>query len=181
MNSIFKMTGPFVEVNWVKISVHMKSIFPIFATQMRAITAGLAYVSIRRVYAWPGYSWDPNSACPDPRGYLQIECYDKDHCIWHLIQGWRNSRVTCCEYGPHPACQQCPFYPRPVLAFGFRRCLCLSVCPCVCVCINHLLDRAITRDQFKVGSRNLDQRCKRTWLRSLWFCGAIDLDLQGQT
>ena len=175
MNSILKMTGPFVEVNWVKISVHIKSISPIFATQMRAITAGLAYVSIRRVYAWPGYSWDPNSACHDPSGCLQIGCYDKDHCIWHLIQGWRNSRVTCCECGPHPACQECQFWP-----LGLDD-ACVCLCVRVCVCINHLLDRAITRDQFELGSRNLDQRCKRPWLRSLWFCGAIDLDLQGQT
>ena len=28
--------------------------------------------------------------------------------------------------------------------------------------------------------RNLDQRCRRPWLRSLLFCGTIDHDLQGQ-
>ena len=74
------------------------------------------------------------------------------------------------------------FYPRPVLAFGYCRCLRLCVCVCVSVrmCVNHLLVRAITRDLFKLGSPNLDQRCKRPWLRSLLFWGAIDLDLQGQ-
>ena len=78
------------------------------------------------------------------------------------------------------------FYPRPVLAFGYCRCLRLCVCVCVCVClsvclcVNHLLVRTITRDLFKLGSPNLDQRCKRPWLRSLLFWGAIDLDLQGQ-
>ena len=121
------MTGPFVEGYCLKISVHIKSISPIFATQMRAITAGLAYVSIRRVYEWPGYCWDPNSSCPDPSGFLQIGSYDKDHCSCHLLSGLVN------------AC----------------------VCVTVCVCINHLLVRAITRDQFKLGSPNLDQRCKR--------------------
>ena len=77
-----------------------------------------------------------------------------------------------------------PFYPRPVLAFGYchrlRLCVCVSVCVCVSLCVNHLLVRAITRDPFKLGSPNLDQRCKRPWLRSLLFLGVIDLDLQGQ-
>ena len=76
------------------------------------------------------------------------------------------------------------FYPRPVLAFGYchrlRLCVCLSVCVCVSLCVNHLLVRAITRDPFKLGSPNMYQRCKRTWLRSLLFLGVIDLDLQGQ-
>ena len=67
------------------------------------------------------------------------------------------------------------FYPRPVLAFGYCRCLGLSVSPSVTkfVC-------PITHYPFKLGSPNLDQRCKRPWLRSLWFCGMIDCDFQGQ-
>ena len=63
-------------------------------------------------------------------------------------------------------------------------CVCVCVCPCVWVgvslCVNHLLVRAITRDPFKLGSLNLDQRCKRPWLRSLSFLGVIDLDIHGQ-
>ena len=47
----------------------------------------------------------------------------------------------------------------------------------VCVSVNHGFVRAITHQTFKL---DLDQRCKRPWLRSLLFCGAIDLDLQGQ-
>ena len=45
--------------------------------------------------------------------------------------------------------------------------------------------RAITHHPFKLGSPNLDHRCKRPWLRSLLFLGGgggggvIDLDLQG--
>ena len=72
------------------------------------------------------------------------------------------------------------FYPRPVLAFGY--CLCLHVCVCVCVrvSVNHEFVRAITHQPFKLGSPNLDQRCKRPWLRALLFCGIIDRDLQGQ-
>ena len=68
------------------------------------------------------------------------------------------------------------FYPRPVLAFGYCRCLRL----CVSLCVNHLLVRAITRDPFKLGSPNLKHRCKRPWLRCLLFWGVIDLYLQGQ-
>ena len=73
------------------------------------------------------------------------------------------------------------FYPRPVLAFGYCRCLHLSVCvsvrPSVCVCGKHLM---ITHHPFKLGSPNLDNRCKRPWLRSPLFLGVIDLDLKGQ-
>ena len=63
------------------------------------------------------------------------------------------------------------FYPRPVLAFGYCHCLRLCVCVSVCLCVNQLLVRAITRDPFKLGSPNLDQRCKRPWLRSLFILG----------
>ena len=34
--------------------------------------------------------------------------------------------------------------------------------------------------KLKLGSPNLDQGCKRLWLRSLLFCGTIERDLQGQ-
>ena len=55
-------------------------------------------------------------------------------------------------------------------------CVCLSVC----VSVNPELVRAINHHTFKIEPPNLDKRCKRTWLRSLLFWGAIDLDLQGQ-
>ena len=69
-----------------------------------------------------------------------------------------------------------PFYPRPVLAFGYCRWLRLSVC----VCGKHLLVRAITCHAFKLESPNLDHKSKTPWLRSLLFWGVIDLELQGQ-
>ena len=53
-------------------------------------------------------------------------------------------------------------------------CVCVSVCLSVCLCVNHLLVRAITRDLFKLGP-NLDQRCKRPWLKSLLFWGQLTL------
>ena len=68
------------------------------------------------------------------------------------------------------------FLPEACMAIGYCCCLGLSVRPCV----NHLLVRAITRDLFKLGSPNLNHRCKRPWLRSLLFWGVIDLYLQGQ-
>ena len=49
------------------------------------------------------------------------------------------------------------FYPRPVLAFGY--CRCLRVCVCLCLSVNHQLVRAVTHQPFKLESPNLDQRC----------------------
>ena len=40
---------------------------------------------------------------------------------------------------------------------------------CSCVCFNHELVRTITHRSFKLGSPNLDQRCKTPWCRSLSF------------
>ena len=55
-------------------------------------------------------------------------------------------------------------------------CVCGSVCQCVCV--NHELVRTITHRSFKLGSLNLDQRCKTPWFRYLLFLGMIDLESQ---
>ena len=68
------------------------------------------------------------------------------------------------------------FYPRPVLVFGYCRCLRRSVC----VGVNHGFVHAITCHLFKLESPNLNQKCKTPWLRSLLFCWVIVLDLQGQ-
>ena len=48
----------------------------------------------------------------------------------------------------------------PVLALGYCHCLRL------CVCVNPLFVCTITRDPFKIGSLNLDQRYKTPRLRS---------------
>ena len=72
------------------------------------------------------------------------------------------------------------FYPRPVLAFGYCHRLRVWVFGSVCVCNNHELVHMITHRLFKLGSPNLDQRCKTLWFRPLLFLGMIDLDLQGQ-
>ena len=53
--------------------------------------------------------------------------------------------------------------------------VCLCVRPSVCVFGKHLLVRAITHHPFKLGSPNLDHRCKRPWLRSLLFWGWLNL------
>ena len=58
----------------------------------------------------------------------------------------------------------------------------VSACVCVCVrmSVNHEFVRAITHQPFKLGSPNMDQRCKKPWLSALLFCGMIDRDLPGQ-
>ena len=67
----------------------------------------------------------------------------------------------------------------PKASFGLSVLL-LHASVCLSVCVNHLFVHAITRDPFKLGSPNLDQRCKTPWLRSLLLGGAIDFDLQDQ-
>ena len=57
---------------------------------------------------------------------------------------------------------------------------CVCVCVCVCVSVNHELACMITHHPFKLESPNLDQKCKRPWLRSLLYFGTIDLELQRQ-
>ena len=51
-------------------------------------------------------------------------------------------------------------------------CVCGSVCPCVCVCVyQSLACPHDTHRPFKLGSPNLDQRCKTPWFRSLFLGG----------
>ena len=61
------------------------------------------------------------------------------------------------------------FYPRPVLAFGYCRCLCPSLCVSVRAC-----GKLITHHSFKLGPPNLDQRSIIPWLRSLLFGGRLN-------
>ena len=78
------------------------------------------------------------------------------------------------------------FYPRRVLAYKY--CHFMHLCVCLHLCVKHKLFRAITHDQFKLGSPpNLDQRYKTPWLRSLFFVymcagmggmSSIDLDIK---
>ena len=67
------------------------------------------------------------------------------------------------------------FYPRPVLAFGYCRCLRLSVCVWLSVCVsgNSELVGSINHHAFKLEPPNLIKRCKRTWLRFLLFLGDL--------
>ena len=72
------------------------------------------------------------------------------------------------------------FYPGPVKAFAYCRCLRLCVCVSVCVrvYVNPEFVCAITLDPFKLESPNLDQMWKASWLRSLLFWRFIDLEFQ---
>ena len=58
-------------------------------------------------------------------------------------------------------------------------CVCVCVCACVRLsilpCVNHELVHAITHHLHKLGSPNLDHRCKRPCLRSLLFLGWLTL------
>ena len=67
----------------------------------------------------------------------------------------------------------------PEASFGLWV-LSLPAYVCVCVSVNHELVPAIIHQPFKLESPNLDQGCKRPWLRALLFSGAIDPDLQDQ-
>ena len=78
------------------------------------------------------------------------------------------SSKTLCLWSPHGQ----PFYIIFTRGqFWPSGIVVACVCVCVSLCVNHLLVHAITRDPFKLGSPNLDQRCKRPWLRSLLFIG----------
>ena len=97
-----------------------------------------------------------------------------------FVLPWDNDRI-CVESGWNK-CHCLSFLPEA--SFGLRVlslpasvcvCVCVSVCLSVRLCVNHLLVRAITRDLFKLGSPNFDQRCKRPWLRSLLFWGQLTL------
>ena len=76
-----------------------------------------------------------------PMAYLYIDV------LWLGYRTWNNNYL---------------FYPRPVLAFRYCRCLPPSFRPFVTKFV-----RGITHQLFKLGSPNLDQRCKTPWLRSL--------------
>ena len=70
-------------------------------------------------------------------------------------------------------CQaSCHFYPRPVLASGYCRCLhpsiCLSIRPSLRSSITKFV-HAMTHHPFKLGLPNFDWRCKTPLLRSLLF------------
>ena len=72
-----------------------------------------------------------------------------------------------------------PFLPEASFCL---RVLSLPAYACVCVrlSVNHQLVRVVTHQTFKLESLNLDQRCKRLWLRSLLCVGTMDFELQGQ-
>ena len=56
------------------------------------------------------------------------------------------------------------FYPRPVLAFRYCRCLrlCVSVCLSVSVCINHKFVRVITRSPIQARITKFEAQMQKT-------------------
>ena len=145
----------------------------------------------RRVFFFPLKSWHTGTMCSDTSKKtkmrnvtplslhkwmfshwwasvhvrLPVHSWCMVHWLWgRYLTGYdcliRTTRIRVCIWDYNDA--SC-FYPGPVLAFGYCRCLRLSVCPSVRVCGNHLLVRAIPHHPFKLGSANLDHRCKRPW------------------
>ena len=75
--------------------------------------------------------------------------------------------ITCCDL----KCKVIMIWFLPEASIGLRvLSLPVSVRPSVTKFV-----RVITHHPFKLGSPNLDHRCKRPWLRSLLFWGVIDL------
>ena len=107
---------------------------------------------------------------------IKVFCLPRDNDRICVESGW--NKCHCLSFLPKAS------FGLRVLSLPASVCVCVCVCLSVCLsvrlCVNHLFVRGITRDLFKLGSPNLDQRCKRPWLRSLLFWGAIDPDLQGQ-
>ena len=117
-----------------------------------------------------------------------------NRCIQRTLESWilpktglvlpvfknmsTNERYYRWDITPISSLPYTSFYPRPILAFGY--CRCLRLCVYVCLCVNHEFVRAITLYPFKLESPNLEHKCKTPWLRTLLFCGVIDHDLQGQ-
>ena len=100
---------------------------------------------------------------------------------WPFVRGIHLSPVN----SPHKGQWLGALMFLPEASFGLRALslpasVCLCVCLSVCVSVNPVLVRAINHHAFKLEPSNLDKRCKRTWLRSLLFWGAIDLDFQDQ-
>ena len=100
------------------------------------------------------------------------------YAIYHvdgLVQERRNCNALAMELRlscTNPSKYAQLYYLRPVLAFGYCRCL------CVCVSVNHKLVHVIINQPLKLESPNLDQRCKRPWLRSLLFLGQLTLNFK---
>ena len=136
--------------------------------------AGHLICDLSRIIAtWCSYC-SVNPLLPQNCIYLQSDL----SCLYKLICHLFNHLERLLGIGHQQSAifTRGQFWPSGIVV----ACVCLCVRPSVRVCGNHLLVRAITRHPFKLGSPNLDHRCKRPWLRSLLFWGVIDLDLQGQ-
>ena len=149
----------------------------IHLTSIAALSCILQDCSIFTTLCWASHLWSR----------IINRITGKRYFRWHIGEWkpWSDLEQVCSvQLEPHRVwrcgSRRNDFYPRPVLAFGYCRCLRVCVCVCVRVSVNHEIVRAIIHQPFKLGSPNLDRRCKRPCWRSLLFCGVIDGDLQGQ-
>ena len=132
--------------------------FDIFVTSLLTIVISLL-ITGSLLYCRCCYYCFFNRIVPNKRKLISLKLYLVHRPIW--ISDW-------CKFLPEAS------FGLRVLSLPASVCVCVSVC----LCVNHLLVRAITRDLFKLGSPNLDQRCKRPWLRSLLFWGQLTLTFE---
>ena len=110
------------------------------------------------------------------RGILVLPCLSVQPSVHPSLCLWIETCPLCI---PIILARSISFLPEA--SFGLRvLSLPASFCVSVRPCVNHELVRAITHHSLKLGSPNLDHRCKRPWFRSLVFLGVIVFDLQGQ-
>ena len=104
------------------------------------------------------------SMCPDVCVYQSRACpHDNSSLVEVKITKFRTRRAKSLSISTRGK-----FWPPGIVS------------ACICPSVHHQFVCAITNNLFKLGTLNLDHRCKRPWLRSLLFWGVIDLDLQDQ-
>ena len=101
-------------------------------------------------------------------------------CYIHTILNWKCMQVLI-PLSLKTYIINFEFYPKPVWALEYCRCLHLSVCLCVWVHEHQPWDSScyITHHPFKLGSPNLAQWCKTSWLRSLCLFFVVFLCVGG--
>ena len=153
-----------------------------------AIKIGNTFLPVEESTKFLGLRWDSRLSFKKHISVLQTQCREALNLIRvvaHLEWGGGGGGGTETHYlSPNATRQQwmlSMYMDNWNLHYTIDLLLCTRgqfwpsgiVVACVCVsarvCGKYLLVCVITHHPFKVGSPNLDHRCKRRWLRSLWF------------